>query len=66
MSKSDELAAFESALAADPLDWTTRLVYADWLAENDAEREGRPADAPDVEGREEMLRDRTDGEGDHR
>jgi cytochrome c oxidase subunit 1 len=28
------------------------------LAENDAEREGRIADAPEVEGREEMLEDR--------
>jgi cytochrome c oxidase subunit 1 len=28
------------------------------LEENEAEREGRPADAPDVEGREEMLRGR--------
>ena len=31
-------------------------VAAMELEENDAEREGRPADAPDVEGREEMLR----------
>jgi cytochrome c oxidase subunit 1 len=30
------------------------------LAENDAEREGRPADAPDVEGREEMLQGHVD------
>ena len=41
-------------------------VAAMELAENDAEREGRPADAPDVDGREEMLRDHIDGEGDHR
>ncbi len=28
------------------------------LEENDAEREGEPADAPDVEGRQEMLDER--------
>ena len=33
-------------------------VAAMELEENDAEREGRPADAPDVEGREEMLDER--------
>jgi cytochrome c oxidase subunit 1 len=34
------------------------------LEENEAARVGAPADAPDMEGREEMLRDRTeDGEG---
>ena len=30
------------------------------LAENDAERQGRAADAPDVEGREEMLQGHVD------
>ena len=30
------------------------------LAENDAERQGRTADAPDVEGREEMLQGHVD------
>jgi cytochrome c oxidase subunit 1 len=36
------------------------------LAENEAEREGGPADAPDVSGREEMLRGRMDDDGDQR
>jgi cytochrome c oxidase subunit 1 len=31
------------------------------LDHNEAEREGRPADAPEVGGREEMLRERIDG-----
>ncbi|HYH34354.1 MAG TPA: cytochrome ubiquinol oxidase subunit I, partial [Nocardioides sp.] len=37
------------------------------LDENVAEaRDDQPADAPDVDGRREMLRDRIDGEGDER
>ena len=36
------------------------------LAENDAEGETRPSDTPEVHGREEMLRERLDDEGDHR
>jgi cytochrome c oxidase subunit 1 len=34
------------------------------LAENEAERRGEPADAPEVHGREEMLRDRVSGDDD--
>ena len=36
------------------------------LNENDAEGEDRPSDTPEVAGREEMLRERLDDEGDHR
>jgi cytochrome c oxidase subunit I len=39
------------------------------LSHNEAERHGRVADAPEVEGREEMLRERAGDdtiEGDHR
>jgi cytochrome c oxidase subunit 1 len=41
-------------------------VAAIELEENDAEREGGFADAPTVDGREEMLAERTDGEGETR
>ena len=41
-------------------------VAAIELEENDAERESRFADAPSVDGREELLADRTDGEGETR
>ena len=36
------------------------------LGDNDAEGEDRLSDTPEVHGREETLRERLDGEGDHR
>ena len=44
-----------SAPSRRPSTCTTRRSRPWSSHENDAEREGRPADAPDVEGREEML-----------
>jgi cytochrome c oxidase subunit 1 len=41
-------------------------VAAIELEQNDAEREGRLADAPTVDGRGDMLSDRIDGEGETR
>ncbi len=41
-------------------------VAAIELEQNDAEREGRLADAPTVDGRADMLDERTDGEGETR
>ena len=49
-----------SAPRRRPSTCTTRRSRRSSCDENEAEREGGVADAPDVEGREEMLRDRID------